>query len=63
MSASAATDSPEKDQPTARSASEDALLKNEGEIVPQETGGSLDEKPTKYAWAVLWTMFAARAIH
>ena len=23
----------------------------------------LDAKPTKYAWTVLWTIFAVRAIH
>jgi hypothetical protein len=23
----------------------------------------LDAKPTKYAWSVLWTIFAVRAIH
>lgn len=26
-------------------------------------GNGLDAKPTKYAWSVLWTIFAVRAIH
>lgn len=36
----------------------------EGEAaIAANEANNLEEKPTKYAWAVLWTIFAVRAIH
>ena len=39
-----------------------AAANEEGAMVESENP-SQDEKPTKYAWFVLWTIFAVRAIH